>query len=39
MFVISGLLGGIVSIAGYAFRSVRDVEKLLPDIEIEVETG
>jgi len=31
MFVIVGLLGMLVALGGYAFRSVRDAEDILPD--------
>ena len=31
MFVISGCVGVLVGLAGYVFRTVRDVETLLPD--------
>lgn len=31
MFVIVGLLGMLVALGGYAFRSVRDAEHILPD--------
>lgn len=33
MFVLTGVLGGIVSMAGYLFPSVRNVENILPDHE------
>jgi DHA3 family macrolide efflux protein-like MFS transporter len=31
MIVLAGILGGLVPLLGYAFRSVRDVESTLPD--------
>jgi len=34
MFVIVGILGVVVALGGYAFRSVRDAEDILPDHDI-----
>ena len=31
MFVCVGLLGALVGLGGYAFRSIRDAEDILPD--------
>ncbi|MEW5826024.1 MAG: MFS transporter [Candidatus Bipolaricaulota bacterium] len=31
MLVLAGMLGSFVGLAGYAFRAVRDVERILPD--------
>ncbi len=36
MFVLTGVLGALVGGAGYAFRSVREVETILPDHEAKV---
>lgn len=33
MFVITGVLGMLISLAGYAFRVVRDAEKILSDYD------
>lgn len=33
MFVVSGVLGVLVGLAGYAFPAVRDVETILPDYD------
>jgi DHA3 family macrolide efflux protein-like MFS transporter len=33
MFVIAGILGMLVGLGGYAFRSIRNVETILPDHE------
>lgn len=33
MFVITGVLGMLISLAGYAFRVIRDAEKILPDYD------
>jgi hypothetical protein len=33
MLVIAGILGILVGVGGYAFRSVRNVETILPDHE------
>ena len=33
MFVIAGILGILVGLGGYAFRSIRNVETILPDHE------
>jgi DHA3 family macrolide efflux protein-like MFS transporter len=33
MFVITGVLGALVGLAGYAFQAVRDAEDILPDHE------
>lgn len=31
MFVVTGILGTLVGLGGYAFRAVRDAEDILPD--------
>jgi hypothetical protein len=31
LFVITGLLGTVVGLGGYAFRAIRDAEAILPD--------
>lgn len=36
MFVFTGVLGAMVGAAGYAFRSIREVEAILPDHEAKV---
>lgn len=38
LFVITGLLNSLVGLVGYAFRSVREVETILPDHESVVAT-
>lgn len=35
MFVFTGTLGTIVSIGAYAVRSIRNVEEILPDHDVE----
>ncbi len=35
MFVVSGLLGALVGLSGYAIRAVRDVETIMPDHEVK----
>lgn len=39
MFVLTGVLGALVGAAGYAFRSVREVETVLPDHDAAVTEG
>lgn len=39
MFVLAGILGTLVGLGGYAFRSVRLVEDLLPDHDARVAEG
>lgn len=39
MFVIAGALGMLVGLGGYAFPAVRDVEDILPDHVVEVESS
>jgi len=39
IFVITGILGVIVGLAGYAINSVRNVESTLPDHNISVQTA
>ena len=34
MLVIAGVMGAIVAVAGYAVRSVREAERLIPDHEV-----
>jgi len=34
MLVIAGIMGAIVSVAGYAVRSIREAESLIPDHEV-----
>jgi len=33
MFVLFGLLGAAVAIAGFSYRPIREIERILPDIE------
>ncbi len=39
MFVITGILGIAVGLGGYAFRNVRDVERILPDHDAAAARG
>ncbi|MFQ5919622.1 MAG: MFS transporter [Thermoplasmata archaeon] len=36
MFILAGIGGALIGLAGYAFRSVRDAEDILPDHEARV---
>jgi hypothetical protein len=36
MFVMSGILGALVGLGGYAFRAVRDAEDILPDHDADI---
>ena len=36
MFILAGIGGMLIGLAGYAFRSVRDAEDILPDHEARV---
>jgi len=38
MFVITGLLGAVVSLGAYAFSSVRNAEDILPDYDAAAAT-
>ncbi|MBU1049114.1 MFS transporter [Candidatus Bipolaricaulota bacterium] len=37
ILVFGGLIGAAVSVAGYLFRAVRDVEEILPDQDVSIE--
>lgn len=34
MFLITGILGGLIGLIGYAFREIRDAEDILPDHQL-----
>lgn len=36
MFVIAGLLSALTGLAGYFFKAIRDVEKILPDYDAQI---
>jgi len=37
MFIISGIIGALIGIGGYAFHAVRDAEEILPDHSREIQ--
>jgi hypothetical protein len=37
LFVVTGLLAGLVGLAGYLFPAVRNAEDLLPDHDLDAQ--